>query len=219
MCGRLKCWGLLVVLICSMGSVSFAMEPLVQDFDGWKITIRPGATSLPAPVPRAPRPNPPTTETNSGGSVQLLSLRQDIGPPKPAPENVATDPAIDGLPIITPGESSQCCDPTPVVSPPEGIVDPRYLSQMYPEIYKSIPFNRAEFNANPSYRHDTTVEFLFGKMRPTVVHRGSTNVNYSSAYGYPYGVGVPYVYGGAGYAYPPLQLVVPGTGLRIHRSN
>ena len=213
MCGRMNCWAVMG-LICATGSASFATEPFVQDFDGWKITIRPGESSLSAP---APRPNPQPT-TNPSGLIQLLSLRQDAGPPRPAPENATADPVIDGLPAITPGESTHCCDPAPAVSPPEGTVDPRYLSQMYSEIYKSIPFNRAEYNANPSYRHDTTVEFLFGKMRPTVVHR-STNVNYNSAYGYPYGIGVPYIYGGAGYAYPPLQLVVPGTGLRIHRLN
>ena len=215
MYGRMICRGLVVGLMCSTASVSFATEPFVQDFDGWKITIRPGASNLAA---SAPRPNPPPA-ANPSGSIQLLSLRQDAGPPRPAPENAAAEPAIDGLAVITPGESTHCCDPAPAVSPPEGTVDPRYLSQMYSEIYKSIPFNRAEYNANPSYRHDTTVEFLFGKMRPTVVHRGSTNVNYNSAYGYPYGIGVPYIYGGAGYAYPPLQLVVPGTGLRIHRVN
>lgn len=141
--------------------------------------------------------------------------------PLPGPDPVvklspqpAAPVAIQGLPSISPGESSDCCDPTPTVMPPAGMVDPRYLSQMYSEIYRSIPFNRAEYDANPSYRHDTAVEFLFGKMRPTVIHRGSTNVYHH----YPSGYGVPYVYGGLGYAYPPLQLVIPGVGLRVHRS-
>jgi hypothetical protein len=92
---------------------------------------------------------------------------------------------------------------------------------MYYEIYRSIPFIRAEYDANPSYLHDTAVEFLFGKMRPTVIHRGTVNMNQNCAGGC--GYGVPWAYGGYGYgwgyAYPPLQLVVPGTGLRIHRLN
>lgn len=47
------------------------------------------------------------------------------------------------------------------------IVDPT----TYRQIYESIPFNRAEYNANPSYRHDATLELMFGKMRDTVIHR------------------------------------------------
>lgn len=191
-----------------------AAEPFVQDFDGWKITIRPGPSRFADPVPPAPGPAP-------ASHLKLVSHRQEPGPTPervepilPAPE---PQPDDDGLPRILPGESSQCCDTTTKVNPPEGTVDPRYMSQMYAEMYKSIPFIRAEYDANPSYIHDTTVEFLFGKMRPTVVHR-TTNVNYNYG-GSPY---TPYVYGGygyGGYAYPPLQLVVPGTGLRIHRLN
>lgn len=41
----------------------------------------------------------------------------------------------------------------------------------YETIYRSIPFRRAEYLANPGYRHDTTVELMFGQMRPTVIHR------------------------------------------------
>ena len=210
--GQMKCWGVVAGLICASVSASFATEPFVQDFDGWKITIRPGRSSLPDPVPPSPAANSPTKPK---GAIQLASLRQDAAPPAPAPDAPGTELVIDGLPIIIPGESDWCCDQQPAVLPPAGAVDPRYLSQMYYEIYKSIPFIRAEYDANPSYRHDTTVEFLFGKMRPTVIHRGTVNVNHNNTSGY----GIPYAYGGAGYAYPPLQLVVPGTGLRIHRLN
>lgn len=224
--GRLLSWGMAAGLMCTSVTASFAGEPLVQDFDGWKITIRPGESSLPDPIPPSPRIFPATSAENPKGTIQLVSLRQDVTAPAPAPVPAVAvvpatklpQPAADGLPVIIPGESSQCCDTTPAVNPPEGTVDPRYLSQMYTEIYRSIPFNRAEYDANPSYRHDTAVEFLFGKMRPTVIHRGTVNVNHS----YPSGYGVPYAYGGmgygGGYAYPPLQLVIPGVGLRIHRS-
>lgn len=41
----------------------------------------------------------------------------------------------------------------------------------YARIYKSIPFNRTEYSANPSYRHDATMEILFGKMRETTIVR------------------------------------------------
>ena len=41
----------------------------------------------------------------------------------------------------------------------------------YGKIYNAVPYRRSEYLANPSYRHDTTVEILFGEMRSTVVHR------------------------------------------------
>lgn len=217
MLGRTKTWGLLAGLLCS-SVVANASEPIVQDFDGWKITIRPGVSSRVDDVPPAPAPILQADAATLRESIQLVSLRQQT-PPGPAPEGPAPHPVAveDGFPVITPGD---CCGPKTTVSPPEGSVDPRYLSQTYYEIYKSIPFIRAEYDANPSYIHDTAVEFLFGKMRPTVIHRGTTNVNHN----YPNGYGMPYGFGGyggfgGGYMYPPLQLVVPGTGLRVHHLN
>lgn len=41
----------------------------------------------------------------------------------------------------------------------------------YRRIYESIPYRRSEYLANPSYRHDATMELLFGELRPTVIHR------------------------------------------------
>lgn len=223
---RMKCWGLASGLMFAAASSGFGSEPIVQDFDGWKITIRPGVSSAPDPIPPSPRVYPKTTAAARSGSIQLVSHLQETPPAPPAP-GPAINPANtnppatdDDLPVIIPGES-QCCDPKPTVMPPEGTVDPRYLAQMYIEIYKTIPFIRAEYDANPSYLHDTTVEFLFGKMRPTVIHRGTVNVNNNNS-----GGGVPWAYGGSGYGmglggymYPPLQLVVPGTGLRVHHLN
>lgn len=49
-------------------------------------------------------------------------------------------------------------------------VDPK----TYETYYNSIPFRRSEYLANPSYRHDTAVEMMFGQMRPTVIHRQNT---------------------------------------------
>ena len=50
-------------------------------------------------------------------------------------------------------------DEKPTVSPDD-----------YRRVYNSIPFNRAEYNANPSYRHEATMSILFGK-RPSTVYR------------------------------------------------
>jgi len=51
--------------------------------------------------------------------------------------------------------------PAPIVSEggaPAGVVD----SAEYRRVYRSIPFSRAEYNVNPNYRHDTTLEILTG---------------------------------------------------------
>jgi hypothetical protein len=47
--------------------------------------------------------------------------------------------------------------------------DPGSLARLYSEIYASIPFNRSDYDRNPSYRHDATMELLLGQLRPTVV--------------------------------------------------
>ncbi len=44
----------------------------------------------------------------------------------------------------------------------------------YRRIYESIPFNRAEYNANPSYRHDSTMEILTGNARHQTIVQHST---------------------------------------------
>lgn len=210
--GKLTKWLVCGAMVCGSSVVGVAADSVVQDFDGWKITIQPDDFPVAAGAKDHVPPAPAVFSTQAGSkaksTVRLVSLRQNEGVelqklPAPTPE-----PNDDGLPVIVPGE---CFDKEGVVSvePPAGRVDPRYMSQMYYEIYKSIPFIRAEYNANPSYIHDSTMEILFGQMRPTVIHRGTTNVNHN----YP-----DYGYGFNGYAYPPLQLVVPGVGLQIHRS-
>ena len=93
---------------------------------------------------------------------------------------------------VTPGDS-----PTPSTVVPQ--------TALYRDIYNSIPFSRAEYNANPSYRHDATMEFLFNQMRPTVIQRTTAMANdynyHDSLYFYPQQPYYPYSY-----------------GLRIHRS-
>jgi hypothetical protein len=50
-------------------------------------------------------------------------------------------------------------------------------SQAYRLVYDAIPFSRAEYDASPSYRHDATLEFLFGQLRPMVIQRNNTTVD------------------------------------------
>lgn len=64
------------------------------------------------------------------------------------------------------GENDAVPEPLPVITP-AAKVDPAD----YREVYRTIPFVRSEYLANPSYRHDASMEILFGELRPTVVHR------------------------------------------------
>ncbi len=41
----------------------------------------------------------------------------------------------------------------------------------YEDIYRSIPYSYTEYLANPGYRHEATMEILFGQMRPTTIHK------------------------------------------------
>lgn len=42
-------------------------------------------------------------------------------------------------------------------------------SRTYQEIYRSIPFSRTEYNANPGYRHLATMEIMLGQLHPVIV--------------------------------------------------
>ncbi len=47
----------------------------------------------------------------------------------------------------------------------------------YAEVYNSIPFRRSEYDANPNYRHEATIELLLGQIRP----KNITNISVPSA--------------------------------------
>jgi hypothetical protein len=42
-------------------------------------------------------------------------------------------------------------------------------SRSYREIYNSIPFSRSEYDANPAYRHQATMEIMLGQLHPIIV--------------------------------------------------
>ncbi len=45
----------------------------------------------------------------------------------------------------------------------------------YEQAYNAIPFNRTEYDANPSYRHDSAMELLFNELRPTTIIRSQSS--------------------------------------------
>ena len=111
------------------------------------VVVQPGPSAAPLGAP-VPAPSP----APDSGVVQA-----GFG------DDVPRDTGIEVVPISpgSPGASAEGVD----------------LARRYREIYASIPFDRAEYAANPSYRHDATMELLFGKQRPTVIHRNHTQVD------------------------------------------
>ena len=90
----------------------------------------------------------------------------EVVPPPPAPGIDATNTAAPGGPVAS-----------PAAIPGGRSVNPAALASLYPQVYNAIPFSRPEYEANPSYRHDAAMEFLFGQMRQTVLQRGTSVVN------------------------------------------
>lgn len=113
-----------------------------------------------------------------------------LPPSPPSEQPVAAAAASDccDLPVITPRSPDAAPLPNPAVIPLQ--------TALYRDIYFSIPFNRAEYNAYPSYRHDATMELLFNQMRNTIIQRGTTNVyQYDMNQGSIYTPYYPYNYG------------------------
>ena len=93
--------------------------------------------------------SPPQTKTGESEPATDDSLSLRAEPAESQPEQQPAEPAADDLPVIVPQPARK----------------PRYI-----EIYNSIPFSRAEFNANPSYRHEATMEILTGNPRPAKIN-------------------------------------------------
>lgn len=74
----------------------------------------------------------------------------------------------------------------------------------YKRVFDSIPFSRVQYNANPNYRHDSTMEILTGNARHKTIVRHSTATPVPVRTVRPVvGVGNPYQYG---YLRPALRL-------------
>jgi len=136
--------------------------PQVYRFQGWTMVIQPGPV---AAKPIAPLQSPTTVTTSAvdlppSPTIRVASFSTQLDQP-PLPELSA--------PTSDDGRSQSASGSQPVVAVGDRV-------RAYRDAYDAIPFSRAEYDANPSYRHDATMEFLFGQMRPTVIHRGHTTV-------------------------------------------
>jgi len=71
----------------------------------------------------------------------------------------------------TAGASASARSPKPVAMKTGHLASgaTRKDSRSYREIYNSIPFRRAEYDANPAYRHQATLEIMLGQLHPIIV--------------------------------------------------
>ncbi len=114
----------------------------------WKIEIVPGPVIGPSPVPKA---------------IRALRQAQAVRP----------DEFVEKLPPLPAREPA-----AEVVQADAGAAMPAGINRAsYSEVYNSIPFRRSEYLANPSYRHDATIELMLGQIRPKAV----TNVSAPAA--------------------------------------
>ena len=113
--------------------------------ENWKIQIVPGPAIGPSHVPLA------ELAARKGANAETSKDTKDVKPKKPAP----ADEPNPNPQVVT---ADATADASRTVNP-----------AAYIEVYNSIPFSRAEYRANPGYRHQATMELLFGQMRSEVV--------------------------------------------------
>ena len=72
--------------------------------------------------------------------------------------------------------------------------NPLAVAGSYGEVYRSIPFSRTEYLANPSFRHEAAMEILFGELRPMTIYKNvpppaqaGAAFNYVTPYRYSHG--------------------------------
>ncbi len=143
-------------------SIVFSGERVVTLPDGestWKMTIQPKVRSSQNAI-STPQPSDklnviPVQFTKSVDQPHAL-----VPPPPATPQPKASDVPEPVAPEEIPPASEVPCTNCTASS-----------GLSYAEIYRSIPFSRAEYLANPSYRHEATMEIMMGQLRPTVTHK------------------------------------------------
>lgn len=188
----------LVPAVILAGRIAKSEVVRVPTADGteWTITITPADRIVaalddqPLPSPGSDATLPPSDEPGNPFEAEepteeseTLPVPQAIEPTEPAP---AADPDPLPMPPAPAPQKDQLSESAPVVDQTEyhaisdmGIaIVPNYRQPTrgdeYRRIYGSIPFSRAEYLANPSYRHDSTMELMTGVPRQSALSGGYT---------------------------------------------
>ncbi|MBX3444483.1 MAG: hypothetical protein KF774_18935 [Planctomyces sp.] len=149
---------------------------LGEDGSAWTVVVRPkaapasedaGRVEVPAPPePTSLTPEPPAEACVV--PVSAVAFQDDAE--SPGDEEVDASLALPPSPSLGPAAE----ETFGIAITPGGPRKLRPAGRSYEDAYRSIPFNRAEYIANPSYRHDSAMELLFGELRPTtIVRQGS----------------------------------------------
>ncbi len=154
----------------------------------WVIQIVPGPAIGPSPVPafnanarKAAMKLAAKAQQAVEAAEAVQPADEPVQPKKKTPTGKATS-AVEPEPT---GNQTAETQPLPVIIPaipdPEGSPSQVVLANCeqpmsrsinpgaYAEIYNSIPYSRAEYFANPAYRHEATMEIMFGQLRPRTV--------------------------------------------------
>lgn len=139
--------------------------PAVYRFENWTVEVH----SAPSATVNATAPRRLSIEEQAS-RIELTSFQPIPPAPHPADESLLPAAPVDAV-LINPEAAALPETPPATLPCPTTSTDGISRAEAYRAIYDSIPFSRAEYEANPSYRHDAAMELLFGQMRPTVIHR------------------------------------------------
>lgn len=169
----------LSIALMSMANWAAAAPVDVPDGNGgvWVMHLQPvGATNeapdAPMPVPTAPVDMPEATDVPAPADMPVVT------PAKP--KTVTAAKPVTAKKPVPPAPASAVKTTAPIVESfgmsiiPQGREVAGDVARRYREIYGSIPFNRAEYVANPSYRHDATMALLTGQPLPAGGRTGRT---------------------------------------------
>ena len=153
----------------------------------WVIQIVPGPAIGPSPVPAFNANARKAAMKLAAKAQQAVEAAEAVQPadgPVPPKKKTPTGKATSAVEPNPTGTQTAETQPLPVIIPaipdPEGSPSPVVLANCeptsrpinpgaYAEVYNSIPYSRAEYFANPAYRHEATMEILFGQLRPRTV--------------------------------------------------
>lgn len=105
---------------------------------------------------------------DSHGSLWTITINpaasrvDNFVPPMPDPRNSTEVASVD--PVVVAPLAATAAQVDEMVIEPRPVMTVNGLT--YAEVYRSIPYSRTEYVADPSYRHDATMEVLFGELRP-----------------------------------------------------
>ncbi|WP_437187536.1 hypothetical protein SH668x_000934 [Planctomicrobium sp. SH668] len=166
--------GFVLLASCALSAVAspaFSQEPTPAVHPSIEIVD----DVAPIDIPPAPSFDPEEQAANSDDAELNASSTGGIAiPPMPSLDLVPPEPSRDEKSAVSPEEEGSENDEWTIQIRPLAKPAKPVIAANYEAIYASIPYRRAEYLANPSYRHDTTVELLFGTMRNTVINRHDT---------------------------------------------